>query len=183
MRTIAEQTLYTCGPCGCGANEFNFRCGFALCRAKKYLRLPALEVDQSRHFSKWLHRNNWSQTDSFCGLWYRNALVRQCQHSAAPPRNSCTDSGRGFQYAVLCESGPDSPRCSGCENSKGLKFRKISASEKLQWIVLTSEGHRMKRCRLHCKTKIDPVHDHAIVETQDHFVALKSRKHFDVNIH
>jgi len=32
MRTIAEQTLYTCG---CGANEFNFRCGFALCGAKK----------------------------------------------------------------------------------------------------------------------------------------------------
>jgi len=32
MRTSAEQTLYTCG---CGANEFNFRCGFALCEAKK----------------------------------------------------------------------------------------------------------------------------------------------------
>jgi len=31
MRTIAEQTLYTCG---CGANEFNFRCRFALCGPK-----------------------------------------------------------------------------------------------------------------------------------------------------
>jgi len=41
MRTIAEQTLYTCG---CGANEFNFRCGFALCGAKKNLRLPALSI-------------------------------------------------------------------------------------------------------------------------------------------
>jgi len=40
-------------------------------------------------------------------------------------------------------------------------------------IVLTSEGHRIKRCRLHCKRKIDPVHDHGIVETQDHLVALK----------
>jgi len=40
LRTIAEQTLYTCGPCGCGAKEFNFRCGFA--EQKKYLRLPAL---------------------------------------------------------------------------------------------------------------------------------------------
>jgi len=49
-------------------------------------------------------------------------------------------------------------------------------------IVLTLEGHRMKRCRLHCKRKIDPEHDHAIVETQDHLVALKNRKRFDANI-
>ena len=41
MRTIAEQTLYTCGPCGCRANEFNFRCGFALCGAKKIFATPS----------------------------------------------------------------------------------------------------------------------------------------------
>jgi len=40
MRTIAEQTLYTCG---CGANEFNFRCGFALCGAKKIFATPSTE--------------------------------------------------------------------------------------------------------------------------------------------
>ena len=38
MRTIAEQTLHTCG---CGANEFNFRCGFALCGAKKIFATPS----------------------------------------------------------------------------------------------------------------------------------------------
>jgi len=38
MRTIAEQTLYTCG---CGSNEFNFRCGFALCGAKKIFATPS----------------------------------------------------------------------------------------------------------------------------------------------
>ena len=41
MRTIAEQTLYTCG---CGANEFNFRCGFALCGAKKIFATPSTEI-------------------------------------------------------------------------------------------------------------------------------------------
>ena len=40
MRTIAEQTLYTCG---CGANEFNFRCGFALCGAKKIFATPSTD--------------------------------------------------------------------------------------------------------------------------------------------
>jgi len=42
MRTIAEQTLYTCG---CGANEFNFRCGFALCGAKKIFATPSTAND------------------------------------------------------------------------------------------------------------------------------------------
>jgi len=41
MRTIAEQTLYTCGW---GANEFNFRCGFALCGAKKIFATPSTEI-------------------------------------------------------------------------------------------------------------------------------------------
>ena len=40
-------------------------------------------------------------------------------------------------------------------------------------IVRFSQGHRIKHCRLHCKRKIYPVHDHRIVETQDHLVALK----------
>ena len=39
MRTIAEQMLYTCGPCGCGANEFNFRCG-----AKKIFATPSTGI-------------------------------------------------------------------------------------------------------------------------------------------
>jgi len=48
MRAIAKQTLYTCG---CGANEFNFRCGFALCGAKIIFATPStgqsgLEDDQ-----------------------------------------------------------------------------------------------------------------------------------------
>jgi len=43
-------------------------------------------------------------------------------------------------------------------------------------IVLTLDGHLMNHCRLHCKRKIDPVRDHAIVETQDHLVALKNQK-------
>jgi len=47
-------------------------------------------------------------------------------------------------------------------------------------IVLTLEGHLMKRCRLHCKRKIDPMHGHAMVETQDHLVTIK--KTFDANI-
>jgi len=65
MRTIAEQTLYTCG---CGANEFNFRCGFALCRAKKYLRLPALAKS---------HRDNkFSQSDP--------VLIRQFKKNCSP---------------------------------------------------------------------------------------------------
>jgi len=38
MLTIAKQTLYTCG---CGASEFNFRCGFALCGAKKIFATPS----------------------------------------------------------------------------------------------------------------------------------------------
>ena len=46
-------------------------------------------------------------------------------------------------------------------------------------IVLTSEGHRMERCLLHCKRKIEPVHDHAIVETKDRLVALENGKRFD----
>ena len=53
MRTIAEQTLYTCG---CGANEFNFRCGFALCGAKKIFATPStgLNVHNEKNFYIWV---------------------------------------------------------------------------------------------------------------------------------
>jgi len=46
MRTIAEQTLYTCG---CRENEFNFRCGFALCGAKKVFATPSTAYSTTKN--------------------------------------------------------------------------------------------------------------------------------------
>jgi len=59
IRTIAEQTLYTCGPCGCGANEFNFRCGFALCGAKKIFATPST-VNNALHMKYLKKTDDWA---------------------------------------------------------------------------------------------------------------------------
>jgi len=46
MWAIAEQTLYTCG---CGANELNLRCGFALCGAKKIFATSSTAISHTPH--------------------------------------------------------------------------------------------------------------------------------------
>ena len=70
---------------------------------------------------------------------------------------------------------PIFPDAATIKTVKVQNFEKLVLARNSGEIVLILEGHWMKHCRLLCKRKINPMHDHAIVETQDHLVALKNR--------